>query len=106
MYFYCSYNFLLRYIYIYIYIYIYVSLQIVWRNWIARWTSNPAVAGSNPVTIGIYMHIYIAKNKRVCSSVVEHEIADLRVAGSIPVAPLKKKKKNHIYFFSLLLFTF
>ena len=24
----------------------------------------------------------------VCSSVVEHEIADLRVAGSIPVAPL------------------
>ena len=26
------------------------SLRSVWRNWIARGTSNPKVAGSNPVT--------------------------------------------------------
>jgi hypothetical protein len=31
---------------------------------------------------------FINKCGRVCSSVAEREIADLRVAGSIPVAPL------------------
>lgn len=36
-------------------------LLIVWRNWTARWTSNPAVAGSNPVTI-------IGKTKGIVNS--------------------------------------
>ena len=26
-----------------------LSIQPVWRNWIARWTSNPKVTGSSPV---------------------------------------------------------
>ncbi len=55
----------------------------VWRNWIARQTSNLAVAGSNPVTVVIFIYIKLW----VCSSVVEHGIADPMVAGSIPVAP-------------------
>ena len=24
------------------------SQELAWRNWIARWTSNPAVVGSSP----------------------------------------------------------
>ena len=28
----------------------------VWRNWIARWTSNPKGAGSNPV-MGIFLFL-------------------------------------------------
>ena len=28
------------------------SVVTSWRNWIARWTSNPTVAGSNPVEVG------------------------------------------------------
>ena len=56
----------------------------LWRNWIARWTSNPTVAGSNPVKVAfIKDNIYIW----VRSSVVEHGIADPMVAGSIPVTP-------------------
>ena len=32
----------------------------LWRNWIARWTSNPTVAGSNPVAVdSIYYYYYI-----------------------------------------------
>ena len=41
------------YIYINIFhieLYIYVTL---WRNWIAHWTSNPGVAGSNPVSVAL-----------------------------------------------------
>ncbi len=30
----------------------------LWRNWIARWTSNPTVAGSNPVSVVIYLLLY------------------------------------------------
>ena len=61
----------------------------VWRNWIARQTSNLAVAGSNPVTVEcIFQTHYYFNVQWVCSSVVEHGIADPMVAGSIPVAPL------------------
>ena len=35
----------------------------------------------------IYINILLINNTRVCSSVVEHGIADPEVAGSIPVAP-------------------
>ena len=28
-----------------------VLYRTLWRNWIARWTSNPTVAGSNPVKV-------------------------------------------------------
>ncbi len=55
-----------------------MRLKTLWRNWIARWTSNPTVAGSNPVKVVISW---------VRSSVVEHGIADPMVAGSIPVTP-------------------
>ena len=55
-------------------------------QWIARWTSNPAVAGSNPVTVD-----YIIHNSTQCtwvrSSAVEHGIADPAVTGSNPVVP-------------------
>ena len=29
-----------------------------WRNWIARWTSNPTVAGSNPVAVDSIYYIF------------------------------------------------
>jgi hypothetical protein len=63
----------------------FLGRETVWRNWIARWTSNPTVAGSNPVTVVSSDRIvYLVW---VCSSAVEHGIADPMVAGSIPVAP-------------------
>ena len=31
----------------------------MWRNWIARWTSNPTVAGSNPVSVGAYYYYHM-----------------------------------------------
>ena len=34
----------------------------VWRNWIARWTSDPAVAGSNPVTVEFFLFLFLIKN--------------------------------------------
>ena len=33
----------------------------VWRNWIARWTSDPAVAGSSPVTVE-YIFLYTKRS--------------------------------------------
>ncbi len=37
----------------------YVTL---WRNWIARWTSNPTVAGSNPVSVVLlYYSVSVAQ---------------------------------------------
>ena len=61
-----------------------MDYKTLWRNWIARWTSNPTVAGSNPVKVAF-------DNRRIInwvrSSVVEHGIADPMVAGSIPVTP-------------------
>jgi hypothetical protein len=36
----------------------------VWRNWIARWTSDPAVAGSNPVTVANTIIIFFFFDKK------------------------------------------
>ena len=36
----------------------------IWRNWIARWTSNPEATGSSPVMgkyIFSYLFVYIYK---------------------------------------------
>ena len=35
----------------YVYVCIVMLKKTAWRNWIARWTSDPAVAGSNPVAV-------------------------------------------------------
>ena len=35
-----------------------VSVMTLWRNWIAHWTSNPEVAGSNPVKVVTLVTIF------------------------------------------------
>ena len=44
--------------YFYIHVYIYYICLTLWRNWIAHWTSNPGVAGSNPVSV-VSVHIVL-----------------------------------------------
>ena len=74
----------------------------MWRNWIARWTSNPTVAGSNPVKV-VFLLINDNDDSEtniiywVRSSVVEHGIADPMVAGSIPVTPSFSLSHNTIH---------
>ena len=50
------------------------QVELLWRNWIARWTSNPTVAGSNPVKseyiflcMCVHNYKHITKYPRWCS---------------------------------------
>ena len=45
--------------------------QTPWRNWIAHWTSNPEVAGSNPVGVA-------------SREIDQIDILSLSLCGSVP----------------------
>ena len=58
------------------------SVVTSWRNWIARWTSNPTVAGSNPVEVGGDKNIFFSSSP-TRSITTEHDWRSWQRVGLI-----------------------
>ncbi len=66
------------------------EIQTSWRNWIARWTSNPTVAGSNPVEVGFF---FVNLEARL-AQLAARRSHNPKVVGSIPTLCTGPKRKK------------